>query len=87
MRAPLPPQPPAPWRALYTSRRGEKKKAPGEEPLGPSSASAFCYYFRIAMAALAFSVARLALPALHAASASFTKVAALVMLARGACTF
>src|SRR3972149_10767854 len=32
MRAPVPPQPPAPWRALYTSRAGEKKKAPGGPP-------------------------------------------------------
>src|ERR1700730_6174224 len=43
-----------------------------------------CYYFRIASAALALSEASVMLPALQAASASFTSEAAFVMSARGA---
>src|SRR6266852_468122 len=42
------------------------------------------YYFRIASAALALSEASVMLPALQAASASFTSEAAFVMSARGA---
>ncbi len=63
----------------------DERRGPGGGISGASMTRRLVrYYFRIASAALALSEASVMLPALQAASASFTSEAAFVMSVRGA---